>query len=1182
MNRILIAILWLVMLLLTSAAVEAATPFERGLQAEQELRIDDARDLFRQALSETPDRPGLAEHVAWFLFLSGFQDEECRDLLRKAAPQAQEPAAMERAARFIERKLGQRGPADEEEQAAERSFHELMIKRAAAGNDEQLGGALVDAGDFAKGIPLLEQAQAADPTNGPLSLRLARAYVWAQRLPEADAAYEKLLERQPGNPALLLEQAQVAAGRGQLERARSLLAAAGQTRPAEPRILREQANVEAKLANQAAAPQQPVAAAPLAPPALQAPQEELPLPQPAAAEATRPFARGLQAEQDLRFYEARDLFRQALAETPDAPGVAEHVAWFLFLNGFQDEECRDLLRRAAPTGQQPAAMERAARFIERKLGQRGSADEAEQEARRDFERAMIEQAADGGDAKLGGALVDAGNFEKGIPLLEQAQAADPTNGPLLLRLARAYVWAQRLPEADAAYEKLLERQSGNPALLVEQAQVAAGRDLPERARSLLAAADQARPADPLIVREQATIEATLAQQAAAEKEKEKEKAAAPAPEELPAPKPGTASSIVYQRAEQAEKELRIYEARDLFRIALREQPQSKGAAEHIAWFLFLNGFHDEECRDLLRKSAPNAEAPAAMEWAARHVERVLGLRGPADQEEKAAKQAFDQSQIAKAAGGTDEQVGGALVDAGDYAEGIPRLEKALAANPKNGPLELRLARAYVWAQQSAEADAAYGRLLEKYPRNPALLFERSKVAADRNMLQRARSMQIVAEQARPRDTRILLERSRVEARLVNRREALDAVDRMLPQDQASTLAILARARAEHYRGQFGPGRDGYLAVLNRAPYLEEAAHGLAECRMRRGELGSSAALLDTWMPMERSLDWNSRTDLFAELTDPGIGGDYATYSNSLGYFEHDFGLDGYWHPTPETEIRPALVNSIFTQSGFSSIDRQGALVDVNSRPEDWVATHARIGVNGYTNDWVSPVGGLSTEFFPTHWLDIGVGAEYFNLIDFQPPFGIGIYDIVTTIGGVGEKISSTQGFVDVRLRPWTGWTLYGRARVASFSDGNLFQDDYAEASYEFRPGGPIRTRAGVAYYFLALSEDAPLYQQVPGGPVTGAYYAPAALDVISYNLEMSGKPRDRLDVGGEGHLYQILENSGLGVGIFLFARQQLESPLSVLRFDARYFTQNRGLTRQSKSAGSYDALNFVISYDRRY
>jgi len=913
-----------------------------------------------------------------------------------------------------------------------------------------------------------------------------------------------------------------------------------------------------------------------------------------AAEAAATFERGRQAENELRIDEARDLFRQALVETPDAPGVAEHTAWFLFLNGFHDEECRDLLRKAAPQAQEPAAMERAARFIERKLGQRGPPDAEEQEATKTFHDLMIKRAAEGSDEQRGGALVDAGDFEKGIPLLQKAHAADPLNGPLSLRLARAHVWAQQLPEADAAYEKLIAQYPDNPTLLLESSQVATGRGNVERARSLLAAAGKVRPDDPRVASEQANVEAKTAELAAAAKQKpaaappEKMAAAPPdklaekPPEELPAPKPSPAADTAFARGEKAEKQLRIYEARDLFRQALRETPGAPGVAEHTAWFFFLNGFHDEECLDVLRRAAPKSEQPAAMERAARHVERELGLRGPADQEEKAAKRAFDQSQIAKAASGTDEQLGGALVDAGEFAEGIPRLEQALAANPTNGPLELRLARAYVWAQRSAEADAAYGRLLQKHPGNPAILFERSKVAADRNMLDRARGMLIAAEQARPRDPRILLERSRVEARLINRVAAIDAVSRMLPRDQASTLAILALARAEHYRGQFGPGRDGYAYVLSRAPYLEEAAHGLSECRMRRGELGRSDALLGTWMPMERSLDWTSRTDLFAELTDPGIGADYATYSNSLGYFEHDFGLDGYWHPTPETEVRPALVNSIFTQSGFSSIDRQGALVDVNHRPEDWVATHARLGINGYTNNWVSPVGGLSTEFFPTHWLDIGFGAEYFNLIDFQPPFGIGIYDIVTTIGGVGEKISSTQGFLQMRVRPWAGWTLYGRSRVASFSDGNLFQDNYAEANYDFRPDGPIRTRAGVAYYFLALSEDAPLYQQVPGGPITAAYYSPAALDVISYNLEMSGKPRERTEVGGEGHLYQILENSGLGVGIFLFARQQLESPLSVLRFDARYFTQNRGLTRQSKSAGSYDALNFVLSYDRRY
>lgn len=81
---------------------------------------------------------------------------------------------------------------------------------------------------------------------------------------------------------------------------------------------------------------------------------------------------------------------------------------------------------------------------------------------------------------------------------------------------------------------------------------------------------------------------------------------------------------------------------------------------------------------------------------------------------------------------------------------------------------------------------------------------------------------------------------------------------------------------------------------------------------------------------------------------------------------------------------------------------------------------------------------------------------------------------------------------------------------------------------------------------------------------------------------MSGRPRDSMELGGEGHLYHILQNSGLGVGIFLYAKFELGSPSSALRIDARYFTQNRGLTRQSMSAGSYDALNFLISYDRRF
>jgi tetratricopeptide (TPR) repeat protein len=865
------------------------------------------------------------------------------------------------------------------------------------------------------------------------------------------------------------------------------------------------------------------------------------------ADAATLFERGLEAERELRIDEARDLFRQAVAVAPDAPGVAEHTAWFLYSNGFHDEECRDLLRRASVGAQEPDAMERAARQIERELGLRGPADEAEQEAVQAFHRRRIALAAETApDERLGTVLVDAGDFTKGIPLLERAAAADPTNGPLALRLARSYVWAQQVAKAEGAYDALLARYPDNSALVRERARLIAGKVVPPVVTPL----PEPVPLPP-------TVEA------------------------LPSPEPQPAEASTFAQGKAAAKALRLYEARDLFRRALAEDPDAAGVAEHTAWVLFLNGFHDEECRDLLRQAMPKGSEPEAMERAARHVERELGLRGPASAEERQAKEEFDRRSVAKAAQGSAGERGGALVDAGRYDEGIPLLEQAVAANPADAPLELRLARAYVWAKRQAKADQAYARLLERHPGNPVLLLEQAQVAAGREMLTRSRGLLIEAERARPGDARILLERSRIEARLIDRRAAVAAVNRMSGRDQSRPLAVLARARAEHYRGQFGPARDGYLRALAFAPHLEEAALGLAECRLRRGELGSADQLLATWLPVERSLDWQPRTDLFAELTDPRHGLQFATYSNSLDFVEYNFGLDTRYHTSPETEVRAALVNSLSTQTGFTSIDRQGGFIDVASRPQDWLATHVRLGVNGYTNDWVTPVGGATVEMFPVHWLDVGGGAEYFNLIDFQAPFGVGIYDLVTTIGAVGEKISSTQGMLFARLRPWSGWTLYARARVASFTDGNLFQDDFVEAAYEFRPG-PLRTRMSWAYYFLWLRNEASVFQPVSGGPSTPAYFSPAGLDVSTWNLEMSGRPRDGLEVGGEGHLYHILNNDGLGVGIFLYSRLELGNPLNVLRFDARYFTQDRGLTRDNTPTGSYDALNFVLSYDRRY
>ena len=633
---------------------------------------------------------------------------------------------------------------------------------------------------------------------------------------------------------------------------------------------------------------------------------------------------------------------------------------------------------------------------------------------------------------------------------------------------------------------------------------------------------------------------------------------------------------------EAEKSLKLYEARDCFRKALKENPDAPGVAEHTAWFLFLNGFHDEECVTLFRQAGSKGQDSAAMERAARQVERELGLRGPADEAEKAEQKAFQRMKAEQATSGTDAERGASLVDAGEYAEGVVLLEKAVKEAPGDQVLELKLTRAYFWSGKKAEADQAYGRLLETHPGNPALLLERAQAAISREDDEKARTLLTAAEKARPGDSRILLERSRLESLEYNRAAALEAVDQMSPKEQESARAWLARGRADHSRGQFAAAAESYEKALEKAPHLEEAAHRLAECRIRRGHYGAADELISDWQNRERGLDWDMRTDLYGEMTDPRMGASFASYSNSVQYLELDFGLFGSFRPIPEVEIRPSVVNSIFQQIGFSSMDRQGGSVEVNARPDDWVGVSGNLGLNGYTNDWLSPVGGVSTEFFPVHWLDLGVGVNYFDLIDFQPPFGVGIYDLVTTIGGVGNRVTSTQGTLQGRLRPYAGWEVFARTRLASFSDANTFQDNLAMVSYEFYPTQP-RIAAGYSYYYMSLLNQAGNYQ--PNGadtPLTFSYYDPDALNINSWKLEVSGKPVDWVEMGGEGYLYNIMENGGFGQSVFIYTKFELDGPENTLRIDGRYFTQNRGLNRTDTASGSFDALNFLLTYEHRF
>jgi hypothetical protein len=81
----------------------------------------------------------------------------------------------------------------------------------------------------------------------------------------------------------------------------------------------------------------------------------------------------------------------------------------------------------------------------------------------------------------------------------------------------------------------------------------------------------------------------------------------------------------YQKAQLAEVQQQILQARDDFRRALARNPEQKDLREHYAWFLYANGYHDQECLRLLEQTLPDAADPVRIFNAIVEVRAELGL-----------------------------------------------------------------------------------------------------------------------------------------------------------------------------------------------------------------------------------------------------------------------------------------------------------------------------------------------------------------------------------------------------------------------------------------------------------------------------------------------------------------------------------------------------------------------------
>ncbi len=588
---------------------------------------------------------------------------------------------------------------------------------------------------------------------------------------------------------------------------------------------------------------------------------------------------------------------------------------------------------------------------------------------------------------------------------------------------------------------------------------------------------------------------------------------------------------------RAESRLDIFGAREHFRAALRSQPRLPGLREHTAWFLYLNGFHDRECLGLFEECLPAATNRHATANAISHVRQQIGL--------------------------------------------IPPVSRPPVARPRTTPPDsdlparLQHARELFWSGSPQAAQAELESLIAEKPDEAALRWELAKVLSARTEYAAASEQLAVARRLRPNEPEIALDQGTAEALLGNRTTALRMIDGMIFPDEA--LACLVRARAYHYSGEFIPAAREYQRVLATRPYHEIAAHGLAECSLRNNAVPEARQLLATWPAMCQVTNWNDRIRLEREVAAPRVRAGFSHTRNSLDYENWNVGMDFRFRPRPELQFELMTTGGWFMQDGFSTIDRLTGQFTALYQESDFWALSGFIGLNDYSNGWTSATGGLGIMFRPFSSLELNLGVSHIDIVDSEPPLGISIYDLASTIGAVGGRATMDAFTITASWTPVERLELFGKYRIAELSGDNTLNEAYFNIAYVVMRDPFVRVGYGIAYSHVA--DPSPVYTE--DGHSTSYYYDPDDMIVNNLYVEFSQNIGPDFSYGFEAHLYHQPDSGGIGTGLFAYARYQWADNQAV-RIDARYFTQDHGLNRDNSSSGSYDAFNLVAIYEYRF
>jgi len=327
------------------------------------------------------------------------------------------------------------------------------------------------------------------------------------------------------------------------------------------------------------------------------------------------------------------------------------------------------------------------------------------------------------------------------------------------------------------------------------------------------------------------------------------------------------------------------------------------------------------------------------------------------------------------------------------------------------------------------------------------------------------------------------------------------------------------------------------------------------------------------VPVQQTPGHNSTFSLF---TAPSIKLLSEYFNNSSDFSRTSAGAELGVTPSTGSYLGTGYVFSDFSQDGFDDISRHTVFIQGEKMISESTGLTARVSGNFYDNDNSNLNGGVSVRYWPAANLFTELSYRHFDLIDTVLPFNNIIYSYVVTIGSLDRNIRSDD---------YKFFILYDRIPKVSFASEFIY-GDYSDSnrklSFMFDAGYQLLDtpylRTAYNYFYLDIKDPAPLTRG--GDHVESAYWDPVNFETHTLRLEYRQDFREHLSFGAEGALSYSPKSGGLSKSVFLYTSYGF-TERSSLRFDVRWFDQNKGIDRLGET-DRYWAANYTIAFQHRF